>query len=148
MFDSTEGVVRQLQEAFASGDYSPVTPLLDERIIYHIPGNNPFSGEHRGITGVLALYARGSAYLSHNACSITPLHVSSSAAHVVTRTLRQALVNGLPVQWHQNTLFFFKDGRVTHCWVYVDNLNAYDAFWSSGESPSAGKRLRTSAGSA
>ena len=52
------GVIKNVYEAFAKGNMATLTDLFAENVVYHIPGANPLSGEHRGRDAVFALFGR------------------------------------------------------------------------------------------
>jgi ketosteroid isomerase-like protein len=49
---------RRQQAMYASGPIEPVLELLDEKIIWHVPGTSPIAGAHRGHPEVAAYFAR------------------------------------------------------------------------------------------
>src|SRR5262249_24668448 len=50
-------LVRRGYDAFIAGDMEWMNEHLHENIVWHVPGDNRFSGDHRGREAVLALFA-------------------------------------------------------------------------------------------
>ncbi len=44
--------------AVSAGDVATLTRLIAPDAVQHMPGHNSFSGEHRGIEAILAMYGR------------------------------------------------------------------------------------------
>ncbi len=44
--------------AFASGDMAVLTELFADDVTWHVSGNSPISGTHRGREAVFAVFAR------------------------------------------------------------------------------------------
>jgi hypothetical protein len=128
----SEEVVRLMRETFASGSDSSIDQLLDEHIRFYIPGRNPFARTYFGLNDVLALFKKARAHRHQHPLTVRGLNLSSSKHHVVERSARQAVVNGQPVEWYQNTLYFFVQEKLVEgrLYVYVSDLEAYDRYWS------------------
>ena len=41
---------------YAGGSIEAVTQLLDEDIVWHVPGGSPIAGDHRGIARVIQYF--------------------------------------------------------------------------------------------
>ena len=51
-------LLRKGYEAFDKGDVTALTEMFAEDVVWHVAGNNPLSGEHRGKEAVFAAFAK------------------------------------------------------------------------------------------
>ena len=51
-------LVRKGYEAFSRGDMETVRGIMSGDATHHLPGNNPMSGDYKGIDSILDLYRR------------------------------------------------------------------------------------------
>jgi ketosteroid isomerase-like protein len=58
MAHPNEGLLRKGYEAFEKGDLDTLRQQFDPNIIWHSPGRNPLSGDHKGLDEVLAFFGR------------------------------------------------------------------------------------------
>jgi uncharacterized protein len=120
-------LVRRGFEAFIAGDMEWMNEHLDENIVWHVPGNNQFSGAHRGRDAVLAFFANSVAV----ALPEFDIHdIVASEDHVV------ALLN---VNWKRNdtgatfqgqavTVFHVANGQALETWTMNGNQPGLDEF--------------------
>ena len=53
---SNEALIRQGYEAFGAGDLDTLSSLMADDVVHAIPGNNRFTGEHKGRDALMDLY--------------------------------------------------------------------------------------------
>jgi ketosteroid isomerase-like protein len=53
-----EELVRSAFDAFAEGDTDTLRELMDQDVVWHVPGRNQLSGDHRGVDAILGFLAR------------------------------------------------------------------------------------------
>jgi uncharacterized protein len=53
-----QALVRRGFEAFNKGDMDTLTQIIADDAVQMMPGNNQFSGEHKGRDNILAMYGR------------------------------------------------------------------------------------------
>jgi uncharacterized protein len=56
MAQSNEDLIRRGYEAFGAGDLDTLGSLLADDVVHVVPGENRFSGEHKGRDALLDLY--------------------------------------------------------------------------------------------
>jgi uncharacterized protein len=58
MAHPNEVLIRRGYEAFGAGDLDTLSSLMADDVVHVIPGNNRFTGEHKGRDAVLDLYGQ------------------------------------------------------------------------------------------
>ena len=129
----SEEILRGLQDACSSGEYSRISRFMDERVRYFVPGYSSFAGTYHGINEVVDFLKRVAAHHNQHPLIVRQLEVSSSDRHMAERSVTQALIDGHSVEWTQTTLYFFDRGRIYECRMVVSNAEAYDEYWSLSE---------------
>ena len=119
-----------LQDVLATYDEGLLRQLFDDDIAYHLPGHNLISGTYRGKDHVMQLLAMAREHYLTRPYESTVVSVSTSDSHAAIRTIRHASVNDVPLAWTQTTLFFTCKGLVTEVWVFTDNKETYDTYWT------------------
>src|SRR6266508_6034743 len=56
MAQSNEDLIRQGYAAFGAGDLETLSSLMADDVVHEIPGNNRFTGEHKGRDALMDLY--------------------------------------------------------------------------------------------
>ncbi len=125
-----EDKLHLLQDILATYHEDHLSQLFDEDIAFHLPGRNLISGTHEGKGQVMQMLEVAREHYQRQPYETKVISISTSDNHAAIRTLRQATVGGKPVTWTQTTLFFVRRGRVTEAWVFTDNKEAFDVFWS------------------
>lgn len=113
---------RRTANAFRSGDRMTLEALLDEEVIWHIPGDNSWAGDLRGRPAVLdflgALPALGFRVSEHD--------VFGNDEHVCALSLMGARRPGVDVETRVVSVFHFRDGRQLERWLYPEDRTAWD----------------------
>jgi ketosteroid isomerase-like protein len=124
-----EGLLRSLYDAFSRRDLDTVAGLFSDDVVFHQPGRNPTSGDHRGLEAVLGLL-RTLAERSDGTFSAQVHDVMASDQHAVG-LLRVTAQRGprsvdVPVVhvWH------VRDGRLVEAWAHPADQQALDEFWA------------------
>ena len=129
MAHPNEELVRGGYEAFAGGDTEAVLSLLDENIVWHVPGRSAVAGDYHGPQGVMEFFGKlmevsgGSFRLEIHDLMGTDDHVvalikATSERGGTTRTFDTAHV------WH------VADGKATEFWALSANPYEDDEFFS------------------
>jgi ketosteroid isomerase-like protein len=53
-----EELVRSAFDAFAKGDVDTLRESMAQDAVWHVPGRNQLSGEHRGVDAILGFFAK------------------------------------------------------------------------------------------
>ncbi len=123
-------ILSQLFAAYTQDDNDTLRQLLAEDVLYHIPGRNLFAGDYKGRRAVLELWARQKEYLGGHVEHIESLDMLVSDEHVVLLIRGEAEGRGKSLTWRGANLYTIRAGQVVECWPFVDDLYAFDNFWS------------------
>ena len=125
----SEEIVRRGYDAIARGDLDTVGQMLSDDVAWHVPGNNPMSGEYRGKQQVMELVARAVTAVGGD----QEVHdVVGNERHVVgmvKRTLRRP--DGGTLESRAVQVFHVEeDGKISSLWTYNEDQPAVDEFFS------------------
>lgn len=132
MASSNEDLVRRGYEAFGTGDMDTLMSLMAPDVVHAIPGNNRFTGEHKGTDELMRLY--GELFtVSGGTYSAQLLSVEEiSPGTVVSRHRGTAQREGRTLDTEETLTFTIANGKVTRIdssFSPEDEANE-DAFWS------------------
>lgn len=121
-------LVRHGYEAFIAGDMVWMNEHLHENIVWHVPGHNVFSGDHKGREAVLAFFAQ-------TVSLVLPefdIHdITASDDHVVAI---------LSITWRRNDngetleaertvqIFHVLNGEALEVWTLAEDPARFDTF--------------------
>lgn len=130
MSHPNEQVVRQLFEAYRKDDHETLRRILSDKVVYHIPGRNMFSKDYEGQEAVFALWKNQKQQMGGKPYNIQLIDMLVSDKHVVALTRVQAQSGEKSVTWTGANVYAVRDGQITEAWFMLDDLYAYDSFWS------------------
>lgn len=120
---------RQGFRAFAEGDAATIAALLDEHIVWRIPGRNVLAGAHEGREAALAVLRR-SVELTGGTYRADLRWAVADEEHVVAVYRASGQRGNRVLEVDQALVARVVDGR----WVEVDAVpfdqHAFDEFWS------------------
>ena len=120
-------LVRKGYDAFIAGDMVFLNEHLHENVVWHAPGTNLLSGDHKGREAVLAFFARS----VQIALPEFQIHdIVASDDHVVgllTITWRRNDNNETFVD-HVSQVFHLDGGQVLEVWTMSEDLAGFDRF--------------------
>src|SRR6187200_3717041 len=120
-------LVRRGYEAFIAGDMVWLHEHLHEHVVWHAPGTNLLSGDHKGREDVLAFFARS-------------VQVALPEFHIHDIVASDDHVVGLcTIAWRRNDnqstfedhvaqVFHLDGGRVLEVWTMAEDLAGFDRF--------------------
>lgn len=123
-----EFLARQ-REMYAGGPVEPVAALLDDAVLWHVPGASPIAGHHRGRAAVLAYFARR-LELAGGRIDIVKHGELAHGDTLVQLADGSAVIGGRPVTWRTAGVYRVADGRIAEAWLIPLDLAAFDAAWS------------------
>jgi ketosteroid isomerase-like protein len=129
MAHPNEALTRKGYEAFAKGNMEALDELIADDIVWHVPGNNPLSGDHLGKAAVFTLFAR-IVELSSGTLNQEIHDVLANDEHAVVMVVTRAEREGKQLEDRQVHVLHVKDGKVTEFWNHFGNQSAVDEFWS------------------
>ena len=114
--------------AFQNGDLETVASLFSPDIVWHIPGNNHFSGAHSGIENVLTLF--GQNFAETNGTFKTEVHdIVANDTHGVALATISGEKDGKKLNDHYTHVAHFVDGKLTESWIFQEDQKGVDDFW-------------------
>ena len=121
--------VRKGYEAFAKGDMATLTELFAEDIVWHLPGANQISGEHRGRDAVFAVFGKVG-QLSGGTFRIELHDVLANDEHAValqrvTGSREEKRLDALNAE-----VYHMRNGKITEWWSFSEDQRQDDEFWS------------------
>jgi len=128
------GVLDRLHEAqeafYAGGDRLPLSGLLTDDVVWHVPGNNSIAGTYRGIDDVVG-YFTARRELAARTFRLHPGDVLvGDGAVVAALTEGTALIGGEEHRWSTIGLYRFRDGLISECRLVPFDLAEFDRIWS------------------
>ena len=121
-------LLRAHLEALAQGDIAQAMSFYSDDVVFHYPGRNPLSGDHRGKEQVLALMGR---VMGMTDGSFRPeVHdILASDDHVAALVTVHAARGGTEVAWQSVDLYHVRDGKISEHWVHEVDQALVDQFW-------------------
>ncbi len=115
--------------AYASGELDGVRALLDDDVVWHVPGRSAIAGEHRGVDAVLD-YLQRRAAMTDASFRVTVHGVAVIGEEVVQLAGGRAERAGRTVAWETIGIFRVRAGRIVECRLVPFDLYAFDTIWS------------------
>ncbi len=130
MSHPNEDLVRGGYLAFQTGDIAGLrSTYLTEDIIWHEPGNNPNSGDYRGIDEVLAHFMH--VFEETGGSMQLTLHdVLANDTHAVVLGHVKAERKGKTADQDYVHVFHIRDGKAAESWIHNTDQAADDEFWN------------------
>jgi uncharacterized protein len=116
---------RETADAFRAGDMARIDELIDDKVVWHIPGDHPLAGDLVGKRAVAAFLHR----LGELGFTLHEHDVFASDDHVCALSEMGARRPGMEVSTHVVSIFHFRDGRQIERWLYPDDLVAWNAIF-------------------
>jgi ketosteroid isomerase-like protein len=122
-------LARTYFQAVQTGDLATLGELLDADIVWHQPGANQFSGEHKGRDAVFQMLG-GMMETSQGSFAIDTLHTLMGNGDLVTATIHFSGRRGdASMSMDGVDLLRVADGKITEMWLFSGDPAAEDAFW-------------------
>lgn len=115
---------------YAGGEQGPVAAMLVEDVAWHVPGESPIAGEHRGRRDVLAHFARRRG-LARDSFRIALRGVLADDQRAVILAGGEVRRGGETLTWGTVGIFRLADHRIAECWVLPHDQRVFDEIWSS-----------------
>ncbi len=116
---------RNAAAAFRSGDISRIRALIDDEVVWHIPGDHPMAGDVTGVEALMAFLTR----LGEIGFSLHEHDVFGSDAHVCALSEMGATRPGTDVSTRVVSVFHFREGRQVERWIYPEDMAAWNAIF-------------------
>jgi ketosteroid isomerase-like protein len=116
---------RRAAEAFRGGDLETIRTLIDEDVLWHVPGRHPMAGEIRGLDDLIAWLGR----LRELGFTLREHDVFGNDEHVCALSHMGARRPGVEVEVRVTSVFHFRDGKQIERWFYPEEMAAWDTIF-------------------
>lgn len=113
---------RRTADALRARDFASLGALLDEDVVWHVPGSHSRTGDIRGRDEIL----RWLAGLIETGFWLTEHDVFANDEHVCALSYMGARRPGLEVETRVVSIFHFRDGRQVERWFFPEDAAAWD----------------------
>ena len=128
--DENVEIVRSGYEAFNAGDLDALAEVFDENAAWHTPGRSTMANDYQGRDAAFAYFGRlGQETQGTFRAELRHL-LADQDDRVVGVQQNTAERNGKRLAVGVCLLFQLKDGRITEGWEHIQDLYAWDEFWS------------------
>jgi uncharacterized protein len=122
-------IAREYFQAIQTGDMATLARLVDEKIVWHQPGSNQFSGERRGRGAVFEMLG-AMMKSSAGTFAIDKIHslmgngemVAASIHFSARRDSKSLSMDGIDV-------LRIQDGTIVEAWLFSSDQAGEDDFW-------------------
>lgn len=122
-------LMRKVYAAFGSGDVQTAGSYWTSGAVHHYPGNNPLSGEHKGLDESIA-FANKIWELTEGRLRMDVVEIGAGDGHAFallqTHYERKGQVLDMPFV----NVARIEDGKIAEFWTYPNDVYATDAFWN------------------
>jgi ketosteroid isomerase-like protein len=119
---------RKTADALRAGDLPGIAALLDEAVVWHVPGNHPRAGDIHGREAVVVWLAdllRIGFWLSEH-------DVFANDEHVCALSQMGARRPGIEAETRVVSIFHFRNGRQAERWFFPEDPAEWDRIFSDG----------------
>ena len=125
-----EAVVRKGYEAFSKGDIETLqNEIFTDDIVWHVSGQNPLSGDYKGISEVLGYFGQ-LGELSGGSFQVTLEDVLANDERTVALHHATGTREGKTLDADEVLVFRFRGDKVSEAQGYSGDQHAVDQFWS------------------
>lgn len=122
---------RVTADAFRAGDLALIESLVDEDVVWHVPGHHPSAGDILGRDALLAWLAG----LPELGFWLTEHDVFANDEHVCALSTMGARRAGVDAETRVVSIFHFRNGRQAERWFFPEDAAAWDRIFD--ESPAS-----------
>ena len=114
--------------AFQAGDLDTVRSLFAPDIVWHVPGNNHFSGDHRGVDATIEVFMKN--FQETDGTFKVEVHdILANDEHAVALGIVSGQRQGKSLSDRYTHVVHVKSGKITESWIYGEHQDQVDAFW-------------------
>ncbi|GAA2588583.1 MULTISPECIES: nuclear transport factor 2 family protein [Streptomyces] len=129
MTRSNIDIARTYFQAVQTGDMGTLGELLDADIVWHQPGANQFSGEHKGRDAVFQMLG-SMMETSRGTFAIDKIHTLMGNGDLVAATIHFSGRHGdASMSMDGVDLLRIAGGKITEMWLFSGDSASEDAFW-------------------
>jgi ketosteroid isomerase-like protein len=119
MAHPNEELVRRAFDAFAKGDVDTLRELTDPDAVWHNPGRNQLSGDHRGVDAILRFFAK-TAELTGGTFRADLHDVVVNDDHAVAIYVARAEREGRTFETRSVLVQHIRNGKLVETWLLED----------------------------
>ncbi len=116
---------RRTADAFRAGDREALAALIDEDVIWHLPGSGPMAGDIHGLEALFRFFDR-LRDVTEGTFMLKEHDVLGTDDHVVALSHMSAVREEIPVSVNVVSVFHFRDGRQQERWFHPSDMAAWD----------------------
>jgi ketosteroid isomerase-like protein len=128
--DANRQLIEDAYAAFARGDIPAVLRVLDERILWHVPGRGPLSRNYLGHQQVLAFFQKFQE-LSGGTFHIRIDDVLANDDRVIVLVTESARRKNREWSSPQVHAWTIQDGKASVFWQFQGDQQTEDEFWAA-----------------
>jgi len=113
---------RQTADAFRARDFARVATLVDDDVVWHIPGRHARAGDVRGREAVVAWLAGA----SEIGFWLTEHDVFGNDEHVCALSRMGTRRPGIDLETRVVSIFHYRDGRQVERWFFPEDPTIWD----------------------
>ena len=113
---------RKAADAFRVGDLGAIEALVEESVVWHVPGRHCRAGEIRGRDALLA-WLKGLAPVGF---LLREHDVFGNDQHVCALSYMGARRDGLEIETRVVSIFHFRNGKQVERWFFPEDAEAWD----------------------
>jgi len=122
-------LIRRGYAAFSAGDVATLTELIAPDAVQHMPGNNRFSGDHRGVQEILTMYGQF-AEETQGTFRVELEELYANDDTVVTVYHVTGDRGGEHIDTRHALVFTMRDGRAVDLLDIASDPELVDKFWA------------------
>jgi ketosteroid isomerase-like protein len=130
MAHPNEELVRRGSDAFSSGDIGMLGQVLDQNVVYHVPGRSPLAGDYRGQEEVIGRFFARILELTGGTFQVELHDAVANDEHAVSLFTARGQRHGKTLDQRSTLVFHARDGKLVEAWLFVDDQYALDEFFS------------------
>ena len=114
--------------AYAGEGLDGLHELLDDDVVWHVPGHSRIAGEHQGREAVLS-YLDLRRTMTDSTFRVIVHGMAMIGDRVVQLAGGRATRHGRDVTWETVGVFRVAEGRIAECWLVPFDQQAFDEIW-------------------
>ncbi len=118
---------RRAADAFRLGDLGAIEALIDESVVWHVPGKHSHAGDIRGRDALLT-WLKGLATIGF---WLREHDVFGNDEHVCALSHMGARREGLQIETRVVSIFHFRNGRQLERWFFPENAEAWERIFDA-----------------
>jgi len=120
-------VYKKTAELFRSGDRKALQELIDEEVVWHVPGDHQMAGDIRGRTALFEWFGK----LGDLGFRLSEHDVFASDEHVCALSIMSAERPGLRAETRVVSIFHYRNGRQLERWFYPEDRSEWNRIFGA-----------------